>query len=354
MKKMRDSGFREECVKKILDFQDSKAMYQKTSNFIKTHAPYTQFHFGNEQDIGGIESRKSEERIHYQQSKEDEDAFEIDDVVSRKEENFYLKKQDNMNIFQYCYQDQTITIGNSLLEKHNFCFTSIMTKIQKVKLPAYRDLSRFGRRMMLGLSTGSDKRDLNIDSYESSFNLNELRCADVLSIASGRFTPKTVIDKMNMDGENYNKESSETSSEDVPGFENDMQEVYTKTSLKVNINEDKEEIRQYLKMEQTEQEKEYERQCKNRKEILKAELKRQEYLFYNTIFDEEVHAKLEREINKYYATFAEAKSKQPKSKNSEELSKNKNESIRIRELTDTIKIKNQHQQKINAHFKNKV
>lgn len=45
------------------------------------------------------------------------------------------------------------------------------------------------RRIALGISTGKDDRFDYIDSYELSFKTNGLNFSDLMSVASGRFTP---------------------------------------------------------------------------------------------------------------------------------------------------------------------
>ncbi len=64
----------------------------------------------------------------------------------------------------------------------------MVEKIQKIKIPIYRDISRMARRIALGITTGKEDRFDYIDSYELSFKTNALSFSDLMSVASGRFT----------------------------------------------------------------------------------------------------------------------------------------------------------------------
>lgn len=70
------------------------------------------------------------------------------------------------------------------------------------------------RRISLGKSTQKEDRFDYIDSYELSFKTNALTFADLMSVASFRFTPEFVYKTTNFDVEqNVVKETSETSSQ---------------------------------------------------------------------------------------------------------------------------------------------
>ena len=72
-------------------------------------------------------------------------------------------------------------------------------KLQKIKIPIYRDISRMARRIMLDISTGKEDRFDYIDSYELSFKTVNLSFQDLMSVASGRFMPDFVSKTTNFD-----------------------------------------------------------------------------------------------------------------------------------------------------------
>ena len=110
--------------------------------------------------------------------------------------------QNSVNIFKISFnKNQREMIGKELLDKYNFNFTSMVEKLQKIKIPIYRDISKMARRISLGISTGKEDRFDYIDSYELSFKTNLLNFADLMSVASGRFSPEFVYKTTNFDVE---------------------------------------------------------------------------------------------------------------------------------------------------------
>lgn len=107
-----------------------------------------------------------------------------------------------LNIFKIAFnKNQKEMIGKELLDKYNLSFTSMVEKLQKIKIPIYRDISRMARRISLNISTGKEDRFDYIDSYELSFKTNLLNFADLMSVASGRFSPEFVYKTTNFDME---------------------------------------------------------------------------------------------------------------------------------------------------------
>ena len=82
-----------------------------------------------------------------------------------------MKSSKPLDIFRMSMEDsgrQKYIIGKQLLTKFNMSFTSVVEKIQKIqkiKVPIYRDMSRMGRKISLGISTG--KEDI-LDHIESN------------------------------------------------------------------------------------------------------------------------------------------------------------------------------------------
>ena len=108
--------------------------------------------------------------------------------------------QKAMNIFKISFnKNQKEMIGKELLNKYNFSFTSMVEKLQKIKIPIYRDISRMARRISLGKSTPKEDRFDYIDSYELSFKTNSLTFSDLMSVASFRFVPEFVYKTTNFD-----------------------------------------------------------------------------------------------------------------------------------------------------------
>ena len=64
----------------------------------------------------------------------------------------------------------------------------MVEKLQKIKVPIYRDISSLARNCTSGKPTGKEDITDYIDSFELSFKLNELYYHDLMSVASGRFS----------------------------------------------------------------------------------------------------------------------------------------------------------------------
>ena len=81
----------------------------------------------------------------------------FDEIINLKEENFFMKTDHykNLNIFKIAFnKNQKEIIGKELLNKYYFSFTSMVEKLQKIKIPIYRDISRMARKISLNVSTG--------------------------------------------------------------------------------------------------------------------------------------------------------------------------------------------------------
>jgi predicted nuclease with TOPRIM domain len=66
-----------------------------------------------------------------------------------------MKDNKKLNIFKVAFnRNQKEMIGRELLNKYYFSFTSMVEKLQKIKIPIYRDISRMARRISLNISTG--------------------------------------------------------------------------------------------------------------------------------------------------------------------------------------------------------
>ena len=102
-----------------------------------------------------------------------------------------MKNTKKINLFKIIRDECDDEIGPSILDKFYFCWSSVIEKLQKIKIPIYRDLSLLGRKATAGISTRRGNEDITdyIDSFELSFKLKELFVHDIISVASGRFTP---------------------------------------------------------------------------------------------------------------------------------------------------------------------
>jgi hypothetical protein len=95
-----------------------------------------------------------------------------------------------MNIFQIMRGTHKPFLTRDTLDKLHLSFTHLVERIDVVKFPLLRDLSRVGRDLMQERTAGRHNRIDFISSIEMAVNYGYVRMGDLLSMASGRFSPE--------------------------------------------------------------------------------------------------------------------------------------------------------------------
>lgn len=113
--------------------------------------------------------------------------MELDDILGMEDENFYAARLDKLNIFQIMRGNHKPFITTDTLDKFHFNFTHLVERIDAVKFPILRDLSRVGRNFMNERKAARHNRIDYIHSNEMTVNYGDIRFEDLLSMASGRF-----------------------------------------------------------------------------------------------------------------------------------------------------------------------
>ena len=102
-----------------------------------------------------------------------------------------------MNLFRAIHLSKDeFYLKDKPLYDHKFAFTSVMEKINKMKVFFVRDLSQEARcnARQTPEHTG-DIKDHNFEAYD----FNQLRFEDLINVASGRCTPEVVFNQFNHD-----------------------------------------------------------------------------------------------------------------------------------------------------------
>jgi hypothetical protein len=117
----------------------------------------------------------------------------------------------DINIFQVMRGTHRPFLTRDCLDKYHFSYTHIVEQIDSLKFPYFRDLSRIGRGLAQNLRLPQVNHLDHISSREMAVRYGDIRVDDMLSIASGRFTPDIAYAAANQG--DVRKDFSPTSSE---------------------------------------------------------------------------------------------------------------------------------------------
>lgn len=206
------------------------------------------------------------------------------------------------------------------------------------------------RKISLNVSTGKEDRFDYIDSYQLSFKTNSLTFLDLMSVASGRFTPQFVYRTTNFDMEQNNpKEKSETSSQ-----QQDEEIIYDDNTKNVSVRfhnrgEEEQEIKNYLKLQCSSKEIGYMHQCEKYKRLIQDELTMKEQLISTTIKDKYIHGGINAGVKRRLQQFVNMDEKDieiDRLIRMNKTSKNKNVSIKLEKILSAFELKKDHDQVI--------
>jgi hypothetical protein len=88
-------------------------------------------------------------------------------------------------------------LGSDILDDHYFSHASTVEPMTRYRIPFAREISRTARRYIKDYSFRQPFRLDHISSKEITFKVASLYYEDLLSIASGRFSPEIVYKGMN-------------------------------------------------------------------------------------------------------------------------------------------------------------
>lgn len=127
---------------------------------------------------------------------------ELDEIVCMKDESYFKKKmqQEAINIFKVRNQEGEIDkySGPAFLERYRFSQESIVNKTQtKDIFDVVRDLSSFGRLMMVNAKSKKIPKDQILSEHDILFTLEELGMKEMMLLCKGQITPEVLLKWMN-------------------------------------------------------------------------------------------------------------------------------------------------------------
>lgn len=116
------------------------------------------------------------------------------------------------NIFNLVFNnDELIKMGNSILDKYYFCHNSMKEIVQKLKVPIYRDISIFARKMVTERQSKENRSDYLDPNEVNPILLEDSEISGCLTVAAGRSKPSDILKMFNEDIFSKNKREDASS-----------------------------------------------------------------------------------------------------------------------------------------------
>lgn len=113
-------------------------------------------------------------------------------ILEMPDTNYYAERQGPINIFEFMRGNLPSIISKDILKKYFFNFTSCLEKMQRYKVPIYREISQLARNLVLNSNISKSVRLDVLNSAELSISVKDIRFGDLIGIGSGRLDPPLV------------------------------------------------------------------------------------------------------------------------------------------------------------------